>query len=234
VPGRRFSGRFPKYYPEVFFIRFCIFISLNLKNQNMKKLRDLAFFICSLLLTATGFSQKVNLIEGDLSPLRTEKSIDFIFKYDSMTVGKGRKATPEAEYVSKKTAEYNKKTPGKGDDWAKSWKDDREIKYQPAFTKAFEQYSSLQMTAKAKYTLIFRTTMTEPGFNIMVHQEPAQIDGQAWVIETANPTHVIAKLEVIRANGRGYWGSDFDTGERLTEAYETAGRALGYFIKGKL
>jgi hypothetical protein len=181
-----------------------------------------------------GLGQKIELIEGDLSALKSEKSIDFAFSFDSMMVGKGRKATPETEYVAKKIAEYNKKTPGKGDEWAKAWKDDRESRYQPAFTKMFEQYSSLQMAATAKYTLIFKTTMTEPGFNIMVHQEPAQIDGQAWIVETANKSHVIAKMNLVKANGRGYWGSEFDTGERLTEAYEAAGRGLGYFVRGKM
>jgi hypothetical protein len=36
------------------------------------------------------------------------------------------------------------------------------------------------MTANAKYTLIFKTTFIEPGFNMMVHQEPARISGQVW------------------------------------------------------
>jgi hypothetical protein len=200
----------------------------------MKHLKCFAGFAFVLVLAIRGYGQKVELIEGDLSALKSDKSIDFAFSYDSMMVGKGRKATTETEYVAKKTADYNKKTPGKGDEWAKAWKDDREAKYQPAFTRMFEQYSSLQMAAKAKYTLIFKTTMTEPGFNIMVHQEPAQVDGQAWIVETANKSHVIAKLSLVKANGRGYWGSEFDTGERLTEAYEAAGRGLGYFIRGKL
>jgi len=176
----------------------------------------------------------VELIEGDLSVLKSEKSIDFAFSYDSMMVGKGRKAMPESEYVKKKIADYNKKTPGKGDEWAKNWKDDRETKYQPAFTKNFEQYSSLQMTPNAKYTLLLKTTMTEPGFNMMAFQQPSEIDGQAWIVETANKSHVIAKMSLVKADGRGYWGSEFDTGERLTEAYEAAGRGLGYFVRGKM
>ena len=200
----------------------------------MKHLKLLSLLAFVLFLSVRSMGQKVELLEGDLSVLKSEKTIDFAFNYDSMMVGKGRKATPETEYVSKKVAEYNKKTPGKGDEWAKAWKDDRETKYQPAFTKMFEQYSSLQMAAHAKYTLIFKTTMTEPGFNIMVHQEPAQIDGLVTIVETANKSHIIAKLSLVKANGRGYWGSEFDTGERLTEAYEAAGRGLAYFIKGKM
>jgi hypothetical protein len=199
----------------------------------MKKLKRLAAIALILLVSARGFGQKVYLTEGDLSPLKSEKSIDFEFKYDSMVMG-GKGHPTESEYVAKKTADYNKKEPGKGDAWALKWKEDRESMYQPAFTKAFEQYSSLQMAAKAKYTLIFKTTFTEPGFNIMVHQEPARINGVVWIVETANKSHVIAKLSLDKANGRGYWGSEFDTGQRLTEAYEEAGRGLGYFIKGKL
>ena len=199
----------------------------------MKHLKQLALFAIVLFISVCGFSQKVYLTEGDLSPLKTEKSIDFEFTYDSMIMG-GKGHPTETEYVAKKTAEYNKKEPGKGDAWALKWKEDRESMYQPAFTKAFEQYSSLQMSAKSKYTLIFKTTFTEPGFNIMVHQEPSRINGIVWIVETANKSHVIAKLSLDKANGRGYWGSEFDSGQRLTEAYEEAGRGLGYFIKGKL
>ena len=200
----------------------------------MKHLKQLSVLALVLFVAIRGFGQKVELLEGNLSALKGEKSIDFAFTYDSMTIGKGRKSMSESEYVSKKTAEYNKKTPGKGDEWAKAWKDDRESKFQPAFTRMFEQYSSLQMTAAAKYTLIFKTTMTEPGFNMMAFQQPSEIDGQAWLVETANKSHVIAKMSVVKADGRGYWGSEFDTGERLTEAYEAAGRGLGYFVRGKM
>jgi len=200
----------------------------------MKHWKQLFSLVLVLFTAVCGFGQKIELLEGNLSVLKSEKTIDFAFTYDSMTIGKGRKAMPESEYVNKKIADYNKKTPGKGDEWAKNWKDDRETKYQPAFTKNFEQYSSLQMTAGAKYTLIFKTSMTEPGFNMMAFQQPSEIDGQAWLVETANKSHVIAKMSVVKADGRGYWGSEFDTGERLTEAYEAAGRGLGYFVRGKM
>ena len=197
----------------------------------MKHLNRFFLFVFALFMAAPCFAQKIELISGDLNALKGEKGIDFAFTYDSIMMGKGK---TEAEYVAKKTEEYNKKTPGKGDAWAKAWKEDRETKYQPAFTKVFEEYSALKMTANAKYTLIFKTTFIEPGFNMMVHQEPARISGQAWVVETANKSHVIAKLSCEKAPGRGYFGSEFDTGERITEAYESAGRALGYYFRGKM
>ena len=199
----------------------------------MKQVRRLALMLLMLSGSVYGFSQKIELIEGDLSALKGEKSIDFAFTYDSITMG-GKGHPSESEYVAKKTTEYNKKEAGKGDTWAKEWKDDRESMYQPAFTKMFQQMSGLEMSAKAKYTLIFKTTYTEPGFNIMVHQEPSQINGVAWVVESANKSHVIAKIGVTKARGRNFWGNDFNTGERITEAYEAAGSQLGYWFRSKM
>jgi hypothetical protein len=197
----------------------------------MKHLKTFYIIAFVLLTCASGIAQKIELISGDLTVLKGEKDIDFAFTYDSIMMGKGK---TETEYVAKKTEEYNKKTPGKGDAWAKAWKEDRETKYQPAFTKNFEEYSTLKMTANAKYTLIFKTTFIEPGFNMMVHQEPARISGQVWVVETSNKSHVIAKLNCEKAPGRGWFGSEYDTGERITEAYESAGRGLGYYFRGKM
>lgn len=196
----------------------------------LKRLTLIAFLFTAI---SRGYAQKIELLEGDLSSLKSEKSIDITFTYDSIQMG-GKGHPSESEYVAKKTAEYNKKEAGKGDQWAKEWKDDRESLYQPAFTKIFQQMSGLEMNAKAKYTLIFKTTFTEPGFNIMVHQEPAQINGIALIVESANKSHVIAKLGVTKAKGRSFWGNDFNTGERLAEAYEAAGSQLGYWIKSKM
>lgn len=199
----------------------------------MKQLKHLTLLAFALIMVGRGYTQKIELIEGDLASLKGEKSIDFAFKYDSITMG-GKGHPSEAEYVAKKTADYNKKEAGKGDKWAKDWRDDRETMYQPAFTKIFQQMSGLEMKSNAKFTLIFKTIYTEPGFNIMVHQEPAQINGIVLIVESANKSHVIAKLSVMKARGRNFWGNDWDTGERLTEAYESAGSQLGYFIRGKM
>jgi hypothetical protein len=189
-----------------------------------------AFVLC---ISARAIAQKVKLEEGDLSPLKSEKTLAFSFKYDSMTMG-GKGHETESEYVAKKTEEYNKKTPGKGDAWAKAWKDDRETLYEPGFTKEFERYGSLQPDPKAKYTLIFKTTFTEPGFNIGIMRRNAEINGEAWIVETAHPAHVIAKISVMKAPGGSFFENDYANDERIATAYSEAGRGLGYFIKGKL
>lgn len=215
----------------------------------MKRLKHLTLLAFVLMAALRGFGQKVKLEDGDLSPLKSEKSIAFAFTYDSMMIGSsghGRPPGPphpgghshgqqtEAEYVAKHTEDYNKKSPGKGDEWAKAWKDDRETLYEPAFTKEFEKYASLQPDPKSKYTLIFKTTNTEPGFNVGFMRHNAEISGDAWIVETANKSHVIAKISIARAPGGSFFENDYATDERISTCYSEAGRGLGYFIKGKL
>jgi hypothetical protein len=210
----------------------------------MKQLKCLTLFTLVLLITGRGFGQKVKLEEGDLSPLKSEKTLAFAFTYDSMSMGGGHGHPPgpghghgqqtEAEYVTKHTEEYNKKSPGKGDEWAKAWKDDRETLYEPGFTKEFEKYGGLQPDPKSKYTLIFKTTVTEPGFNIGFMRHNAEISGVALIVETANKSHVIAKISVINSPGGSFFENDYATDERISTAYSEAGRGVGYFIKGKL
>lgn len=216
--------------------------------KNLKRITLLAFV---LIAAMHGFGQKVKLEDGDLSPLKSEKTIAFAFTYDSMMIGSSGHGHPpgpphppgpghsskqqtEAEYVAKHTEDYNKKSPGKGDEWAKAWKDDREALYEPAFTKEFEKYGGLQPDPKSKYTLIFKTTNTEPGFNIGFMRHNAEISGVALIVETANKSHVIAKISVINAPGGNFFENDYATDERIATAYSEAGRGLGYFIKGKL
>ncbi len=210
----------------------------------MKQLKCLTLTTFILLLATRGFAQKVKLEDGDLSPLKSEKTIAFAFTYDSMSMGGGHGHPPgpghahaqqtETEYVAKHTEEYNKKSPGKGDEWAKAWKDDRETLYEPGFTKEFEKSGGIQPDPKAKYTLIFKTTVTEPGFNIGFMRHSAEISGVAWIVDSGNKSRVIAKISVVNSPGGSFFENDYATDERIATAYSEAGRALGYFIKSKL
>ena len=180
---------------------------------------------------ATGISaQRIKLVEGDLSALKNEENINTEFTYDNMRVGKYEK---EAEYVSDKTQSLNKKEPGRGDTWAKAWVNDRKDRFEPKFTELFEKSSKMGTSKTAKYTLIFKTITTEPGFNIGITRRNAEINAEVLLVETANRNKVIAKATVQKAVGRTFGGYDFDTGERLSEAYADAGKALGKFVKSK-
>ena len=83
----------------------------------------------------------------------------------------------------------------------------------------------------AKYTLIFKTTSTEPGYNIGISRKNAEIDAEAWIVETANKAKKIAIITVTNAPGRMFGGYDFDTRSRIAEAYAVSGKKLGSYIK---
>ncbi len=191
------------------------------------------FLLIALVLTSVSVlnAQKIKLIDGDLSPLKSEKSITLAFSYDNMKVGRFNR---DEDYINSRTEDLNKKETGRGDSWAKSWVADRNARFEPKFTELYEKYSVLAPNQNAKYTLIFKTTFTEPGFNVGVMKKNALIDGEAWIVETANPSHVIAKISVMKSPGRTFWGSDYDTGVRIEEAYAAAGKAVGKFLKDKL
>ncbi|MES1223852.1 MAG: hypothetical protein ABUT20_50620 [Bacteroidota bacterium] len=200
----------------------------------MKRFATCTLTVVLMFLFSGLYAQKINVLEGDLAPLKGEKNINTEFTYDNMSVGKFK---TEAEYVAKKTEEYNKKEAGKGDKWAQDWVNDRIGNYDRKFNELFEKYSDIIVTGAkkgAKYTLIYKTTFTEPGYNIYISRKNAETDAEVWIVESANPSKIIAKLEVKNAKGRTFGGSDYASGERIAECYADAGKALGKYIKNKI
>ena len=197
----------------------------------MKLLKLSSALLLMGLISVSAIAQKIKLIEGDLSPLKGETALGIKFVYDNMKVGK---FDQESEYIAKKTEEYNKKEPGRGDNWAKSWVRDREERFEPKFIDLFQKETEMTVSRKkpAKYTLVFKTIFTEPGYYIYVSKKNARIDAEAWIVETANDK-VIAKISVDKVPGRTFGGYDYDTGVRIAECYADAGKHLGKFIKKK-
>jgi hypothetical protein len=112
---------------------------------------------------------------------------------------------------------------------------DRENRYEPKFFELFQKASDLNAGKypSAKYTMIFHTISTEPGYNVGVMRGNAEINTEIQIVETANKNKVIARLTMNKALGRTFGGFDFDTGLRISEAYADGGKALGKYIKSK-
>lgn len=196
----------------------------------MKQLFAAVFGVALVFLTADTQAQRIKLENGDLASLSGEKEINVEFVYDGMSVGKFK---TEEEYIARKTEDYNKKEPGRGDNWAKSWKADRESRFEPKFHELFGKSSGIASgnAPGAKYTMIVKTISTEPGYNIGITRGNANIYLDIVVVETANRSKELAKISVQKALGRTFGGYDFDTGQRIAEAYADAGKALGAFVK---
>jgi hypothetical protein len=186
------------------------------------------FALVLVSLCTSVVAQKIKLTEGDLGPLKGQTSIKTEFKYD-MSVGKFDK---EDDYIAQKKKELNEKEADRGDSWEKNWKADRQDRFEPQFRELFSKHSEMSTVGdNAKYTLIFKTVHTEPGFNVHVMSKPAYIDAEAWIVEAQNPTKVIAKITITKALGRDVFGFDYETGLRLQEAYAKAGKELGGFVR---
>lgn len=173
------------------------------------------------------------MLDGSLDALNGVDKINVEYDYSEMGVGK---FATEEEYIKRKKEDYNKKEPGRGEQWESSWKADRKNRFQPEFEELFSRHSGITGgdIPNARYTLVFKTKYTEPGYNVYVSRKNAEISGEAIIVETANRDNVIARMSVLNCPGRTFGGNDYDTGERLQEAYAMAGKVLGKFIKGKL
>jgi hypothetical protein len=174
-------------------------------------------------------AQRLKLTEGSLDLLKGQTELNTEFTYENLKVGK---FDNEDDYIKEKTVEYNKKEAGRGDNWARAWKDDREARYEPKFMELFNDKGNLKAVHKkdAKYTLLFKTTFIEPGFNVGVWRKNATMNGEVWIVETVNPAKPLIKISVDKALGRTVGGFDFDTGVRIAEAYADAGKALAKFM----
>lgn len=193
----------------------------------MKLVKTSTIIAGMMALSLGSIAQRIKVIEGDLAPLKGESSISTEFTYDNMKVGKN---SSEAEYIAKKTEDYNKKEPGRGDKWAKEWVADRKARFEPKFNELFEQGSEKTVKKDAKYTLVYKTIYTEPGYNAGILRKNAETNAEVWIMESASKK-VIAKLTVEKALGRTFGGFDFDTGTRIAECYADAGKALGKYIR---
>ena len=199
------------------------------------KIFSLSALIC-LLFTTQGVSQKVDVFEGKLKFLKGQEKLNVKYVYDNMSVGKFDK---EEDYIAEKTADKNKDEAGTGDEWARKWVDDREARFEPKFEELFNKHLEddglkIGRHEDAQYTLILKTTHTEPGFNVGVMRRPAHINVEAWFVETANMDKVEGKVRMKKVPGQDAMGFDFDTGLRLQEAYAKTGKALGKYLAKKV
>ncbi|MBS1588476.1 MAG: hypothetical protein JST52_02570 [Bacteroidetes bacterium] len=195
----------------------------------MKSLK-IALALAALLASSSAMAQRIKMKEGNLDMLKGVKKMNIKYDYSNMTCT--TKDIPEAEFIANKKEEYNKKETGKGDHWAEGWVADRENRYAPKFREMFEKQSDITLdpSGNEKYTLIFHTTHTETGYNIGISRRNAYIDAEALVVESANPDKVLARITMDDIPGSSFGGYDFDTGARLSESYEKAGKSLGKYI----
>ncbi len=188
----------------------------------------------SLILFSTELPAQCKLKSGDVKKLKGQTSINLIYDYSNMAVGKFKN---EQDYVKSKVEEMNKKKAGTGDEWAGKWTSDRDKRFQPMFEgklndvlKKFD-VKSQENAENATYTLLVHTVFTEPGFNAVVGpRKNANVTLMIDLVEKANPSTVLATIEMKNVQSSSMMGYDYDTGGRIQSAYDNAGEELGKFL----
>ena len=194
-----------------------------------------AFLVTLCFAFQSVFAQKVDLRSGNVDVLADQKTVNV--RYDYSEFGVGKFAT-EKEYLDKKSAEYNAKEAGKGDDWKKACVADRQNKYEPKFEELFNKVLEdkglkVRQGSDAKYTFIVHTTYLEPGYNVGVMRKNAYLNYKIDLVETAGKKSV-AEMILTNVPGGQFGGFDFDSGTRIAESYAKAGKVLAAFIDKKL
>lgn len=193
----------------------------------MKIIKACLVIAVLLFISINSSAQQVDLSKGDLTILKGEKTINIEVTYEKMSVGDFSK---EADYVKKKTEEYNEKEKGSGYIWATKWEEDKKQKFEPKFILGFTNLSKMTVSKDAKYTLIFNTKALEPGYSVGVSKRNAGIDGTVTIVETANPAKKLIVLSVERPGENMFRGAAFDAGSRIADAYYLSGQKVGKFI----
>lgn len=199
------------------------------------KTKSILLVIGIFLISAGSIFAQCKLTSGDIKILKGQSVINMQYDYSKMAVGKFK---TDDEYIASKTKEMNKKKAGSGDEWAEKWKGDRESRFQPAFERmvnmATEHFSTScrELANDAKYTLIIHTTFTELGFSTFGYgpRKSAYISVNVDLVETSNPSKVLATMEMKREEGHYMGELEVDAGLRIESCYERAGATLGDFL----
>lgn len=197
------------------------------------------------LLTLTLFASagtcqamKVKLISGDLKALKGETLVRVEYVYpENLMVGK----ISAKQYIEDKRAKLNEDSPGKGDMWAKQWLDSRETRFHPKFeelmNKIFKDKKKplrISRTADdAKFTLILTATWIDVGWHAGIAARPAFLNAEINIVETANPSRSVAKIQVTKAPGAKAWDVGYVPELRLEESFAKCGKEVANLIVKK-
>ncbi|MRG45734.1 hypothetical protein GFS24_11445 [Chitinophaga sp. SYP-B3965] len=190
----------------------------------MKKLFSLIMLAGASFVAVQSQAQEVT--KGSLAFLKEVPELNVSFVYDKLRIGELGK---EAVYIKKKKAEKDAKEPGKGDEWEKSWYEDREKHYHPKFIELFSKYAEIKLgeNVASKYVMIIDTRFIEPGWNVGIKSAYAEIELEISICDTANLKKPICKVRVDREKGGK---GQFDSGMRIGDAYAKAGKDFGKLV----
>lgn len=190
-------------------------------------------FVATLFLSTTLLAQKAKVTSGDWGDLKGIAEYNVVFDYSDLSIPK---YDSEEEFLKDKMAKREEKEAGTGEKFKKSWYSDREEFYEPRFIETFNAKSEKEGTKVGKdlgadYTMKIHTTMIYPGYNVGIVRHNSKLELTLSVYKTDNPDDQIFSVDYTKIEGQGNGGYDFNSGQRIADAYIIFGRAFAKHLK---
>ncbi len=188
-----------------------------------------------LIIAAVINAQKMTVISGDFKTLKDQTEVNVQLKFDNVLMMKEN--FTEAQYLEnrKKDLLANPKRGEAGwQKWNGEWQRFKNEEYINYFVKGLNRsYKNItfKKESQAKYTLLLETDWVFPGWHGGMVVMTAEISGKIKLIETNNPSVVLAEVELNKfdkyVNNKEFV---MEYG-RVAGAYESIGKYLGREIK---
>ncbi len=196
----------------------------------MKKQIVLIVFLLSTLII---YSQKIKVKEGDIKLFKGVDEYNVIFDYSNLEIPN---YNSEEDFLEDKMAKREEKLTGDGERFKKSWFDDRKNLYEPYFIDFFNDYFIMKRKIKvsknnvaAKYTILVKTKMIYPGYNVVVGWEGAKLNAVISVYRTDTPNELLFSSKNVYIQGK----ASYNTGIRIANTYGILGSTFAGYLKRK-
>jgi hypothetical protein len=184
------------------------------------------------------FSQeKMKIVAGNLNVLKDQTEVNVEVEFENVLFMKEN--ITEAQYLEnrkKQVLDNPKRGQTAWNEWIGEWgkyKNEYADYFAKGLNKTYKNIS-FKKDPSAKYTLLVETNWIFPGWHAGLTAMTAEITGKIKLIETNNPSTVLAEVELKKFD-KFVQNEEFvmEYG-RIAAAYESVGRYLGKEIKKSL
>lgn len=204
-------------------------------------MKHISLFI--MILSATLFSQNVEILEGDYSNLKGISAYNLIFDYSNIKVPD---YDTEKEFLNYKVQEYNSIENGKGEKFKKDWYSDREKYYEPEFIKRFNYYLKKANIKVGKnldnvdyvnlkavdYVMKINTVKLYTEFSNDDNIANSKITVNITIYNSNEPENILLKARYNEVNSGAYKNVNQDT--KVSKSYGQLGKLVAVDIRKSL
>ncbi|KQS93470.1 hypothetical protein [Chryseobacterium sp. Leaf394] len=197
-------------------------------------MKKIFFFLCVTVSTAILAQDKLTIESGNLSFLKGQTEVNVERNYGS-PLFQAENFT-ETEYLDRRHKEtVAKKGEAAWKTWIDTWEQHVETIWTEKFIEGLNKSKKIKFAqnVETKYTLIIHPKWMYAGWQGFVTQ-PGKLSAEITIVETANPSNVLATLKGDKIEGTGSkvdYGMEYG---RISAAYEKTGKEFGKELKKAL